>query len=105
MAIGSPDQCPDEAVLELLRSAFEPEWREPALGHEAVSAWEAEHGAVLPEPCRTFVAEIANGSSIGPPEDGGLLPLGRLTPGWPGPEAFGFLAWVQRWQTGDGWWD
>ncbi|MEU6760529.1 hypothetical protein [Streptomyces sp. NPDC046685] len=24
---------------------------------------------------------------------------------YPGPEAFGFMEWVQRWQTGDGWWD
>ncbi|MFD8955013.1 SMI1/KNR4 family protein [Streptomyces xanthophaeus] len=180
MTIASPDQRPDEATLEFLRSAFEPEWREPALGYEAVSTWEAENGAVLPEPYRSLVAEIANGSSLGPPEDGGLLPLGWLTPAWPhpadrnpaapfplqetwawegeplaedhdergadvhghgsvvlgtddelsywvlvvtgpqrgkvwllsdvgahpypGPEALGFLEWVQRWQSGDGWW-
>ncbi|MFE2022973.1 SMI1/KNR4 family protein [Streptomyces sp. NPDC059499] len=136
---------------------------------------------MLPEPYRSLVAEIANGSSLGPPEDGGLRPLGRLTPGrpyqaerkpaapfplqetwawegeplaadhnervtdvygngsvvlgtddelsywvlvvngpqrgkiwlvsdvgayqYPGPEAFGFLEWVQRRQAGDGWWD
>ncbi|MFJ8746536.1 SMI1/KNR4 family protein [Embleya sp. NPDC127516] len=82
MTIASPDERPDEAALEFLRSAFEPGWREPALGYEAVSAWEAENGVVLPEPYRSLVAEISNGSSVGPPEDGGLLPLGRLTPGW-----------------------
>ncbi|WCD91267.1 hypothetical protein KPP03845_200228 (plasmid) [Streptomyces xanthophaeus] len=179
MTIASPDQRPDGATLEFLRSAFEPQWREPALGYEAVSTWEAENGAVLPEPYRSLVGEIANGSSLGPPEDGGLLPLGWLTPAlphpadrnpaapfplqetwawegepaedhdervadvhghgsvvlgtddelsywvlvvtgpqrgkvwlvsdvgahpYPGPEALGFLEWVQRWQSGDGWW-
>lgn len=83
MTIASPDERPDEAVLDFLRSAFEPGRREPALGYEAVSTWEAENGAVLPEPYRSLVAEISNGSSVGPPEDGGLLPLGWLTPGWP----------------------
>ncbi|WP_162688820.1 MULTISPECIES: hypothetical protein [unclassified Streptomyces] len=76
MTIGSPDQRPDEDALECLRSAFEPAWREPALGYEAVSTWEAENGTVLPEPYRSLVAEITNGSPLGPPEDGGLLPLG-----------------------------
>ncbi|MET8637349.1 SMI1/KNR4 family protein [Streptomyces sp. NPDC004096] len=83
MTTTSPDQRPDEATLEFLRSAFEPAWREPALGDESVSAWESENGVVLPEPYRSLVAEIANGSSLGPPEDGGLLPLGWLPPGWP----------------------
>ncbi|GGN38877.1 hypothetical protein GCM10011578_084730 [Streptomyces fuscichromogenes] len=69
--------------MEFLRSAFETEWREPALGHDGVSAWESEHGAVLPEPYRSLIAEITNGSSLGPPEDGGLLPLGWLPPDWP----------------------
>jgi hypothetical protein len=83
MTSTSADRRPGEAVLEFLRSAFEPDWREPELGHEAVSTWESEHGASLPEPYRTLVAEIANGSSVGPPEDGGLLPLGWLPPSWP----------------------
>ncbi|GAA4596148.1 hypothetical protein GCM10023194_67540 [Planotetraspora phitsanulokensis] len=166
--------------LEALQAAFPAEWREPPLGLEGVAAWEGENGARLPEPYRTFIAEVANGSSLGPPEDGGLLPLGWLPPGWPdqgdripgaafpldhawhwedeidsipdsdqriadvynhgsivlgtddelsywllvltgtqrgkiwfvadvgaspypGPEAIGFIEWVQRWQTGAGW--
>ncbi|MBM9508009.1 SMI1/KNR4 family protein [Streptomyces sp. KK5PA1] len=66
-----------------MRSAFPPEWREPALGHEAVAAWEADSGVVLPEPYRTFIAEISNGSGLGPAEDGGLQPLGWLPASWP----------------------
>lgn len=62
--------------MTFLRSAFAPEWREPALGHDGVLAWESQHGVVLPEPYRSLIAEITNGSSLGPPEDGGLLPLG-----------------------------
>ncbi|MEU5659988.1 SMI1/KNR4 family protein [Streptomyces sp. NPDC047737] len=175
------DQRPGEATLDFLHSAFPPEWREPALGHEAVAAWERENRVVLPEPYRTFIAEVANGSSLGPAGDGGLQPLGWLPDTWPdlgprqpgepfpleaawpwedeegvGPEdllinaafnkgsvvlgaedgpsfwlllttgphrgevwmiadvgaipvpgepAWGFKEWVQRWQTGDDWWD
>jgi len=88
----SPDQRPDDATLEFLRSAFEPEWREPPLGYEAVEAWESEHGVALPEPYRTVVAEISNGYSLGPAEDG-LEPLGWLPTGWPdlGPRQPGAL--------------
>ncbi|MFB7113416.1 SMI1/KNR4 family protein [Streptomyces sp. NPDC056190] len=77
------DQHPAEATLDFLRSAFPSEWREPALGHEAVAAWEAENRVVLPEPYRTFIAEISNGSSLGPAGDGGLQPLGWLPDTWP----------------------
>jgi hypothetical protein len=70
-------------ALDTLRAAFPPEWREAPLGWEGVAAWEKANGVVLPEPYRSFVAEIANGSSLGPAEDGGLLPLGWLPPGWP----------------------
>lgn len=77
------DQRPGEATLGFLRGAFPLEWREPALGPEAVAAWEAENGVVLPEPYRTFVAEISNGSSLGPAGDGGLPRLGQLPDTWP----------------------
>lgn len=79
----SPDEKPDETTVAFLRSAFEPEWREPPLGYEAVAAWEIEQGVTLPEPYRTVVAEISNGYSLGPAEDGGLLPLGWLPGDWP----------------------
>ncbi|MEW2621344.1 SMI1/KNR4 family protein [Streptomyces sp. NPDC048106] len=80
-----PDQRPDEATLDFLRSAFAPEWREPPLGDEGVARWEAENGVTLPEPYRTFVARISNGSALGPAEDGGLQPLGWLPASWPDP--------------------
>ncbi|GLK06753.1 hypothetical protein GCM10017600_01580 [Streptosporangium carneum] len=43
--------------------------------------FEAEHGVVLPEPYRTFVAEICDGSCSGPP-DHGLVPLADLPDDW-----------------------
>jgi hypothetical protein len=79
----TPDQRPDEATLDFLRSAFAPEWREPALGHEGVARWEAENRVTLPEPYRTFIAEISNGCGLGPAGDGGLQPLGQLPASWP----------------------
>ncbi|MGI5478731.1 SMI1/KNR4 family protein [Streptomyces lavendofoliae] len=95
------DQPPTEATLGFLRSAFSVESREPALGWEAVAAWEARNGIVLPEPYRTFVAEISNGFPLGPAHDGGLQPLGRLPHAWPdlGPRQPGDLfplesAWI-----------
>ena len=48
-----------------------------ALGWEAVRAFEAEHGVVLPEPYRSFVAEVSDGSFQGPP-DYGLVALAEL---------------------------
>ncbi|MDN3295929.1 hypothetical protein QWM81_18095 [Streptomyces ficellus] len=44
-----------------------------ALGWQAGHAFEAEHGIVLTEPYRTFVAEMTEGSYAGPPDYG----LGR----------------------------
>ncbi|MEU2898042.1 SMI1/KNR4 family protein [Streptomyces sp. NPDC001273] len=74
----------DPAELAAIRDAFEGTGGPaPALGWDAVRAFEAEHGVVLPEPYRTFVAEIANGSASGPPHYG-LLPLGRLPDDWDG---------------------
>lgn len=62
------------AELADLRAAFDADDAgEPALGRPAVHAFEARHGIVLPEPYRTFVAEITDGSPSGPPEYG-LLP-------------------------------
>jgi hypothetical protein len=69
-------------VLEALREAFPEEWREEPLGWERLLVWEAEHRVTLPEPYRSLIAEVANGSSLGPPEDGGLLPLGWLPSTW-----------------------
>ncbi|MEU7031639.1 SMI1/KNR4 family protein [Streptomyces sp. NPDC046275] len=65
-----------------MRDAFPPPQRSPALGHAAVAAWEAENSVVLPEPYRTFVAEISNGSPFGPAGDGGLQPVGHLPAAW-----------------------
>jgi hypothetical protein len=52
-----------------------------ALGWPGVHAFEAEHGIVLPEPYRTFVAEITDGSSSGPP-DYGLLGVAEMPDDW-----------------------
>ncbi|MGW6737532.1 SMI1/KNR4 family protein [Streptomyces sp. NPDC055013] len=74
----------DVAELALLRATFSgDDGAEPALGWDSVAAFEAEHGIELPEPYRTFVAEIADGSASGPPEYG-LLPLAKLPADWDG---------------------
>jgi hypothetical protein len=68
--------------LAALREAFGlDDGGEPALGREAVLAFEAEHGVVLPEPYRSFVAELSDGSDKGPP-DYGLVPLAALPSDW-----------------------
>lgn len=54
----TPDRRSDDATLGLLRAAFPPEWREPPLSYEAVEAWELESRVTLPEPYRTFIAEV-----------------------------------------------
>ncbi|MFP1629715.1 SMI1/KNR4 family protein, partial [Streptomyces sp. 5K101] len=72
----------DPAELAALRAAFDiDDGGESALGWEAVHAFEAEHGIVLPEPYRTFVAEITDGSYSGPPEYG-LLSVAELPADW-----------------------
>ncbi|NEC65973.1 SMI1/KNR4 family protein [Streptomyces sp. SID9727] len=78
------DPHPADATLDFLRSVFPPEWREPALGQGAVSDWERDNAVILPEPYRTFIAEISNGSAVGPADDGGLQPLGWLPDTWLG---------------------
>ncbi|MBM9510658.1 SMI1/KNR4 family protein [Actinacidiphila acididurans] len=71
---------PDD--LAFLRGAFGVDGGgQPALGWDAVRAFEAEHGIVLPEPYRTFVAEVTDGSPSGPPEYG-LVPLATLPADW-----------------------
>jgi hypothetical protein len=73
----------DPGALESLRAAFGvDDGGESALGWEAVRAFEAQHGVVLPEPYRTFVAEITDGSVQGPP-DYGLVGLAELPSDWP----------------------
>jgi hypothetical protein len=67
--------------LALLRAAFGDGSAGPPLGWEKVHAFEAEHGIVLPEPYRTFVAEICDGSYTGPP-DYGLVELLELPKDW-----------------------
>ncbi|MGW3358613.1 SMI1/KNR4 family protein [Streptomyces bungoensis] len=77
----NPEQAdPDD--LAVLRAAFAvDDAGRSALGWEAVRAFEAEHGMVLPEPYRTFVAEITDGSYAGPP-DHGLVGLAELPADW-----------------------
>ncbi|MEU5387448.1 SMI1/KNR4 family protein [Kitasatospora cineracea] len=73
---------PDPAELAALRRAFaDLDGVADPLGWPAVHAFEARHGVVLPEPYRTFVAEIADGSRSGPP-DYGLIGLAALPSDW-----------------------
>ncbi|MFE6030291.1 SMI1/KNR4 family protein [Streptomyces niveus] len=75
----------DPADLEALRAAFPPEIRRPPLGWDTVHAFEREQGVVLPEPYRTLVAEICDGSGEGPADVDGLIPLTSLPGDW-GPD-------------------
>ncbi|WUH98789.1 SMI1/KNR4 family protein [Spirillospora sp. NBC_00431] len=72
----------DPADLRTLHAAFDPEHREPPLGWETVRVFEARHGIVLPEPYRSFVAEICDGHAEGPP-DFGLVGLDDAPVGTP----------------------
>lgn len=65
------------ASIKALRAVFSERDTKPPIGWGAVQAFEIEHGITLPEPYRTFVAEIADGCSDGPPHYG-LLPLAAL---------------------------
>lgn len=75
----------DPTELAALREVFtsRPEAIPPA-GWTMVRSFEAEHGIVLPEPYRTFVAEICDGLRAGPPYYG-LLPLVQAPSDW-GPD-------------------
>jgi hypothetical protein len=81
--VDDPDVKPTAEVLQTLREAIPEEWREKPLGWDGVEVWEAEHHVTLPEPYRSLIAEICNGSALGPPDDSGLLPLGWFSPVWP----------------------
>jgi hypothetical protein len=66
--------------IAALREAFDPhspDSLQPPLGWAGVRGFEAAHGVVLPEPYRTFVAEVCDGCAAGPP-DYGLVPLSAL---------------------------
>ncbi|MFI1996058.1 SMI1/KNR4 family protein [Actinoplanes sp. NPDC020271] len=72
----------DPAVIAELREALCADDKgESALGWPAVRTFEAEHGVTLPEPYRTFVAEVSDGSFAGPPEYG-LVALAELPSDW-----------------------
>jgi hypothetical protein len=94
------DQAAPEDLAALREAFGVDDGGESALGWEAVRAFEAEHAVVLPEPYRTFVAEISDGSSQGPPEYGlvGLVESAEgRDPGKPFPLT---EAWM--WEDDDG---
>ncbi|EEQ92209.1 uncharacterized protein BDCG_07329 [Blastomyces dermatitidis ER-3] len=70
----SPNNEAIKADVEKLRTIFASRNITPPLGWPAVHAFESRHDIILPEPYRTFVAEIANGCHGGPQEYG-LKPL------------------------------
>ncbi|MEU2655141.1 SMI1/KNR4 family protein [Streptomyces sp. NPDC007325] len=82
MMAGMNTETCDAVELAVLREfvASRPEAAPPA-GWEAVRSFEAEHGIVLPEPYRTFVAEVCDGLLVGPPYYG-LLPLADIPDDW-----------------------
>ncbi|GAA2995410.1 hypothetical protein GCM10020229_04930 [Kitasatospora albolonga] len=95
-------------------------FQEPPLGRRAVAARETGHGVTLAEPYRSFVAEVANGSSLGPAEDGQsfwlLVTTGPhrgevwmvadvgVTPVPTTGAAWGFAEWVEQWRAGQRRW-
>ncbi|MEU3706223.1 SMI1/KNR4 family protein [Streptomyces anulatus] len=82
MMTGMNTEACDPAASAALREIFasRPDAVPPA-GPEAVRSFETEHGIVLPEPYRTFVAEICDGLRAGPP-DYGLLPFAKTPSDW-----------------------
>jgi hypothetical protein len=85
MMTGVNTETCDPVELAALREVFasRPEAVAPA-GWQAVQSFEIEHGIELPEPYRTFVAEICDGLREGPPYYG-LLPLAQTPSDW-GPD-------------------
>ncbi len=77
MMTGMNTEVCDPAELAALHEIFasRPEPL-PPIGSDAVRSFEAEHGIVLPEPYRTFVAEVCDGLRAGPPYYG-LLPSSK----------------------------
>ncbi|BBH70879.1 hypothetical protein ACTI_75640 [Actinoplanes sp. OR16] len=76
------DRSPDAAVIAALREALHADDEgASALGWPAVRAFEEEHGVTVPEPYRTFVAEVSDGSFAGPP-DYGLVALAEVPDDW-----------------------
>ncbi|MEV0749844.1 SMI1/KNR4 family protein [Streptomyces sp. NPDC050273] len=82
MITGMNTEACDPAELAALRKIFasRPEALPPS-GSNAVRSFEAEHGILLPEPYRTFVAEVCDGLRAGPPYYG-LLPLAQTPSDW-----------------------
>jgi hypothetical protein len=76
------DQATPEDLAALREAFAVDDGGESALGWEAVRAFEAAHGVVLPEPYRTFVAEVSDGSLQGPPKYG-MVGLAELPSDWP----------------------
>ncbi|MEU6343512.1 SMI1/KNR4 family protein [Streptomyces sp. NPDC046977] len=82
MMIGMNTETCDPAELAALREIFVPRPEaSPPAGWEAVRFFEAEHGITLPEPYRTFVAEVCDGLRAGPPYYG-LLPFAQPPSDW-----------------------
>ncbi|MFI8104469.1 SMI1/KNR4 family protein [Streptomyces sp. NPDC086023] len=82
MMAGMNTETCDPAELAALREIFASRpGAAPPAGWEAVRAFEAEHGVLLPEPYRTFVAEVCDGLPAGPPHYG-LLPLAETPQDW-----------------------
>ncbi|MFE0640647.1 SMI1/KNR4 family protein [Streptomyces sp. NPDC058877] len=82
MMSGMNTETCEPAELAALREVFASRpGAEPPAGWETVRSFEAEHRIVLPEPYRTFAAEICDGLRAGPPHYG-LLPLSQTPPDW-----------------------